>query len=110
MSNILNVVPTAIDTDLASYQAAQTLTAQSEQLGLKVKQIALVANGATSAGTVTVTDPISGANLLPPMVVAAALASGTLIFFQSYPGANWQDFKVTGVTATGTRLCIWWTR
>ena len=110
MSNQLSVIPTTIDTDLPSYQAAQTLTAQTELSGLKVKQIALVANGATAAGTVTVTDPITGANLTPPLVVAASLANGTLIYFQAYPNVNWQDFKVAGVTATNTRLCVWWGR
>lgn len=111
MANNLVATPMSLDTDLASYQAAQTLTAQAELLGLKIRKIALFANASTVAGTVTITDPVTNANLVQPIPVAATLAAGAPIFTDDLTSSlTWADFKVTGLTATKATLLLWWGR
>lgn len=107
MPNNLGVMPLSVDTDLASFGAAQTL--QAKPFGIRVWKIALVATATTVAGTVTVTDPISGAPLMAPMLVPAALPTDTILFYDNPTQLMlMQDFKVTGVTATSTRLFLWY--
>jgi hypothetical protein len=111
VSNQLSVNPMALDTDIASYQAAQTLTAATELLGVRVRKIVLVAASTTAAGTVTVIDPVSNTTLAAPIVVAASQAAGTVIFSDEIVSPPmWSDFKVTGLTATATRMYIWYSR
>ena len=111
MANSLLTNPLVVTADLASYQAAQTLTAQSELLGLKVKKFAIVATAATAAGTVSIVDPVSNTVLLAPVVVAASLATGTVVATDDFPNnLTWADFKVTGLTATNTELLLWYGR
>lgn len=107
MANSLNTIPITVDTDLASFGAGQTL--QSTPFGLRVWKIALVATTSTTAGTVTVTDPISNIPLIAPMLVTAAQATDTILYYDNPTQLlQWKDFKVTGVTATGTRLFVWY--
>jgi hypothetical protein len=97
-----------LDTDMASYQAVQTLVAGSNPLGLKIKKIALYSNSTSVAGTVSITDPITTNPLMAPMVVSAGQAAGTVLYFDEFTNVlRWQDFKVTGLTATSTKLMIW---
>lgn len=107
MANSLNTMPITVDTDLASFGAAQTL--QAKPFGLRVWKIALVATTATTAGTVTITDPTSNTPLVAPMLVTAAQTADTILYYDNPTQLlQWRDFKVTGVTATGTRLFIWY--
>jgi hypothetical protein len=108
MANTLGNMPLTVDTDITSFGAAQTL--QSLPFAIRPYKIALVVASATSsAGTVTVTLPIGGASLLAPMVVPAGSAVGTILFADNIDNTiYWQDFAVTGVTATGTRLFVWY--
>lgn len=112
MANQLGSDPVVIDTDLNSFNAAQTLnpaTGDGVQGGLRVRKMALVVGGSAAvAGTVTVTDPVSGINLLAPMQVVNG-AANTILFDDDFiRPLVWSDFKVTGVTATGTKLYIWY--
>lgn len=112
MANVLYANPLILDTDLASFQANQTLTAATELLGLRVRKIALYVNSTSVAGTVTVTDPVTTNPLHAPMVITASQAAGTILFTDDFgaSGLTWEDFKVTGLTATSTKLMIWYGR
>lgn len=108
MANSLNSLPISVDQDLASFGAAQTL--QSTPFGIRVWKLALVVSATTSsAGTVQVSEPNSGIPLLAPMVVPAASPTGTVLFFDNPTQLlQFRDFAVTGLTATGTRLFLWY--
>jgi hypothetical protein len=107
MANSLNSMPITVDTDLASFGAAQTL--QNKPFGLRVWKIALVATTSTTAGTVTITEPNSNISLVAPMAVPAATSADTILYYDNPTQLlQWRDFKVTGVTATGTRLFVWY--
>ncbi len=111
MSNVLTSNPMVLDTDITSYQAAQTLTSQSELLGIRVSKMALIAKSTTVAGNVTVTDPASCNSLLLPMSVSAGSTADTVLFSDEFDSELvWEDFKVTGLTATGTELYLWYSR
>lgn len=108
MANQPNNMPATFDTDLVSFGAAQTL--QHTPFGIRVWKLALVVAAATStAGTVQVSEPNSGAPLLAPMVVPAASPVGTVLYFDNPTQLlQMRDFGVTGLTSTGTRLMLWY--
>ncbi|NYF53947.1 hypothetical protein [Tunturiibacter gelidoferens] len=57
----------------------------------------------------TITNPIDGSALYGPIAVTAGLAVGASILNDNIQQMlQWKDFKVTGVTATGTRLFVWY--
>jgi hypothetical protein len=110
MANSLNSLPLIIDTDLTSYRQS---TGERQQ-GIRVTKLVLAvgAGGASSAGQVTITAPSDSATLYPPLSVASASPAYNILYVDN-PDTNaaltWRDFAVTGVTATGTKLFIWWT-
>lgn len=107
MANSLNTQPIVVDTDLANFGTSQTL--QSRPFGVRIYKMALQVVDTSVAGTVTITNPIDGATLLPSMVVAAAGTAGTLLYFDNITDLlTWKNFAVTGVTATHTRLFLWY--
>lgn len=107
MANSPNTQPIVMDTDAASWNAIQTL--QTARFGLRVWKVELVAASSTSAGTVTVTEPNSSIPLLPPIAVAATSAAGTIIYNDNPTQLlQWRDFAVTGLTATATKLFVWY--
>ncbi len=101
--------PIILDTDITSYR-----TAASQLQGVRVTKLVLAVGpgGASSAGTVTITAPSDSATLYPPMVVAAGVGANSILYADEPPDTKgtltWRDFAVTGVTATGTRLFLWW--
>ena len=105
MANKANQNPLVLDTDFASFAAIGLNGA----LPLRVRRIALVAVSVTNAGTVAVTDKLSGAPLLSPTSVNAAQAASTILYVDEFGGISqtWPDFAVTGLTATGTALYVW---
>lgn len=106
MANLPNNMPATFDTD-ATWSSIQTL--QARPFGIRVTKFSLVASAITTAGTVTVTDPNSGAILLGPMLVPAGIAAGTILFYDNPTTAlTWPNFTMNGLTATGTRLLIWY--
>jgi hypothetical protein len=109
MANNYNSMPVVIDTDITNWGTSQTL--QTKPFGLRVYKIALYVGAATSsAGTVTVTEPNTSINLVTPMIVAASTTQNTTVYSDNptqhllFPS----NFAVTGVTATGTKLLIWY--
>jgi len=103
-------MPVIVDTDFASFRAGQTL--QTPGFGVRVVKIALyvASGGASSAGAVTITEPNSGITLYPAMPVSASTPANTILFTDNLDSQElqWRDFAVTGLTATGTKLAIWY--
>ena len=112
MANDYNSLPVLVDTDISTgWRANQTLSSNTYATGLRIVKIALVvASTTSSAGTVTITDPNDSTVLYPPMTVAASIAVGNVLYTDNLDSQalQWRDFNVTGVTATGTRLYIWY--
>lgn len=120
MANSLNSLPIIVDTDFVSWRNTQTLntgnlpaTVQQpgpirRQFGLKIAKLVLMTNGATTAGTISITDPIDS-TILETFNVTTTAPAG-IITTQDWADNMplWRDFSVTGVTATGTKLLIWY--
>jgi hypothetical protein len=112
MANSYNSLPILVDTDISTgWRANQTLSSNTYATGLRIVKIALVVSSATSSsGTVTITDPNDNTKLYPPLQVAAGVAQNAILYTDNLDSQSlqWRDFNVTGVTATGTRLFIWY--
>lgn len=106
MANVVKQNPLVLDTDFADFSAVSGVLPGT--LPLRVKRIALVAGAAAAAGTVAVTDKLSSAPLLAPML-ASAQTSGTIEFVDDFGGVTqvWNNFAASGLTATGTKLYVW---
>lgn len=107
MANSFNTFPMTLDTDFVSYRATDP-----SFTGLRITKLMLVAGAAAAtAGVVTITNPIGGANLYPPIVVGTQAAHVVIVNDQSTDPMGtltWQDFTITGLTATGTILYLWY--
>lgn len=108
MANSLKTNPIIIDTDITSFR-----TATGYAFGIKPAKIVLMVGpgGASAAGTVTITRPADSGVLYPTLLVLTAIAANTELYVDDpSPSApiNWNDFAVTGLTATGTKLLIWY--
>lgn len=107
MANNFSTNPLILDTDFASYR-----TATSASFGIKPSKIVLSVGGGAAgvAGTVTVTRPADGVTIYPPLVVTGTPAANTELYIDD-PGSkaalNWNDFAVTGLTATKTVMYVW---
>jgi hypothetical protein len=116
MANALNSYPMVIDTDITTWRNNATIVAAGYTTGIRVKKLALVVahGGSSSAGTVSITAPSDSAVLYPSMPVAASIAADSILITDEPTDAlgtlTWRDFAVTGVTATGTKLLLWWTQ
>jgi hypothetical protein len=116
MANALNSYPMVIDTDITTWRNNATIVAAGYTTGIRVKKLALVVahGGSSSAGTVSITAPSDSAVLYPSMPVAASIAADSILITDEPTEAlgtlTWRDFAVTGVTATGTKLLLWWTQ
>ena len=114
MSNSLNSKPMRINVDTTTWRNSTAIVAAGYTTGIRVFKLVLVvgSGGASSAGTVTITAPSDSSVLYPPMVVAGSVAANTVLFTDEVTNVNgaltWRDFAVTGVTATGTELQLWW--
>jgi hypothetical protein len=102
-----------LDTDITTWRNATAVAAARYYTGIRVKKLSLIVGGsAASVGTVTITAPSDNAVLYPPMIVAASTPANTVLFTDdpTDPMGNltWRDFAVTGLTATGCKLYIWW--
>lgn len=107
MANVYNSMPISLDTDMASFFAGQTL--QAQRFGLRVYKIAVVAAAGTTAGNILITEPNSGIALYEPIAVPASLTAGAGVLTDNptYP-LQWRDFAVSGLSATGARLLVWY--
>lgn len=114
MANSYNTNPIVIDTDVANFRTAAT-TANSQAFnssnGPTVSKIilAVAPGGASTGGSVSITRPADSAILYPPIVVTAAIVANTFVLNDNTTRniLNWNNFAVTGVTATGTRLFLY---
>lgn len=109
MANSYNSLPIVLDTDFTSFKSHQTL--QTPGFGIRVYKLALVVlhGGASSAGVVTITDPNDSTVLYPTMPVSVSTPADTIIFTDNIDTQlQWRDFSVTGLTATGTKLLVWY--
>ena len=114
MANSLVSFPAIIDTDITSWRNAASVVAAGYKTGIRVSKLVLAVGpgGASSAGTVTITAPSDSSTLYPPIPVAASVAANSILVTDEPTEAlgtlTWRDFAVTGVTATGTRLFLYW--
>lgn len=113
MANALNSLPMVIDTDITTWRNDAVIVAAGYKTGIRVKKLVLAVGAApSSAGTVTITAPSDGATLYAPLPVAASVAARSLLNTDEPTDAlgtlTWRDFAVTGLTATGTVLYLWW--
>ncbi len=107
MANSYNTMPIRLDTDMASFFSGQTL--QAQPFGLRVWKVMLVSGAsAPTAGTVTITEPNSGITLLPIDVPTGSIANQNVYNDNPTQLLQWRDFAVTGLTATGTVLYVWY--
>lgn len=115
MANKLLNQPMIIDTDITTWRSNASVVAAGYTTGIRVVKLALVVGtgGASSAGTVTITAPSDSATLYPPLSVAASIAARAILYSDEPTDAKgtltWRDFAVTGVSATGTVLYLYWT-
>jgi hypothetical protein len=116
MANSLITMPVIIDTDLTTFRGAAAVVSTNCTQGssLRVSKLILTVGpgGASSAGLVTILAPTDSAVLYPPLPVAASIAANSILFTDEPPDAagdlTWRDFAVTGLTATGTKLYLWY--
>ena len=112
MANKLVNQPMVIDTDIASWYNSATVAAAGYNTGIRVTKLVLAvdATGTSSPGVVTITAPADSSILYPPIPVAASTAAYSILETDEPTDGTlvWRDFAVTGVTATGTRLFLYW--
>lgn len=113
MANSLVTAPIIIDTDITTWRSATAVKALGITTGIRVLKLVLsVAGGTSSAGNVTITAPSDSAVLYPTLAVPAGQAANTILFTDepTSPSSTltWRDFAVTGVTATGTKLYLYY--
>ena len=115
MANALTARPIVIDTDITTFRGASAVTSSNctQGQGLRIEKIMLVVGGsASTSGTVTITAPSDSAVLYPTILVTGATAANTTILNDTLDDVagtlTWRDFAVTGVTATGTKLYLWY--
>ena len=110
MANTPNNMPATFDTDFTSFRAIQTL--QTPGTGVRAFKVTLVvgSGGASSAGSVQITEPNSSIPLFPPLAVTASIPANSLLFGDNLDNQEltWRDFGISGLTATGTKLFLWY--
>jgi hypothetical protein len=113
MANKLVQQPIRVDGDITTWRSAAAVVAAGYTTGIRVLKMVLVVGtgGASSAGTVTITAPSDSAELYPPIPVPAGQAARAILYTDEPTSPSgtltWRDFAVTGVTATGTVLYLW---
>jgi hypothetical protein len=113
MSNALTQKPIIISSDITTWRNAAAVVAAGYKTGIRVTKLvlAVASGGASSVGTVTITAPSDSAVLYPTIPVAASIAANSILVTDEPTNAKgdltWRDFAVTGVTATGTVLYLW---
>ena len=115
MANVYNSMPIVLDTDLtgtSGWRENQTLVSQSSVAlqGIRVTKLVLISNTTTSAGNVTITTPSPDSlTLYPLMNVSATIPTNTILYTdEPTDPLTWRDFIVSGLTATGTTLQLWY--
>ena len=115
MANALTSFPMILDTDITSWRTSAAVVAAGYTTGIRVLKLVLAVGtgGSSSSGTITITAPSDSATLYPPIPVAASIAANSILVTDEPTDTKgtltWRDFAVTGLTATGTRLFLYWT-
>lgn len=115
MANSLNSRPLIIDTDITTWRNNAAIVAAGYATGIRVVKLILQVGttGTSVAGTVTITAPSDSATLYTPLTVPVGQTANVVLFTdeptEPLGTLTWRDFAVTGVTATNTRLLLWWT-
>lgn len=108
MANALTQQPLFLDTDqTVAYKSEPVVTAVNPNpLGFEVVNILINApSGTSTAGTITVSDAATTPiNLLTVHITATTIFP---IAFDYTVPLQWRNFKITGLTATGTTMQIW---
>ena len=113
MANSLVAQPIIITADITTWRNAATVVSAGYKTGIRVLKLVLAvgSGGASSAGNVTFTAPSDSATIYPTLAVPAGQAANTILFTDepTSPSSTltWRDFAVTGLTATGTTLYIY---
>lgn len=102
MANSPNTMPAVFDTDFTSYRAIAT-----DQTGIRIYKLILVPNGTSVAGTVQVSATNDSIPLYAPITVGAA-ATGTIVNDNITDLLDWDNFGVSGLTASSTKLFVWY--
>lgn len=116
MANALNSCPMIIDTDITTWRNASAVAAAGYTTGVCVKKLVLAVGttGTSTAGSVSITAPSDSVSLVNPMVVIGGQAAYTVLYADEPTDTlgtfAWRDFAVTGLTATNTRLFLWWSQ
>jgi hypothetical protein len=116
MANALNSLPMILDTDITTWRNSTVVSSAGYKTGIRVSKLVLAVgpSGASSAGSVTITAPSDSSTLYPPIPIAASVAANSILVTdeptEAWGTLTWRDFAVTGLTATGTRLFLWWTQ
>lgn len=106
MANIYTNLPLTLDTDFVSFR-----TVSGYANGIRPAKIVLIVSAATAtAGTVTITSPNNSSQSLYFPIAVGTQTQNTVILNDNVESCrmNWADFSVTGLTATGTKLYIWY--
>ena len=119
MANNYNSNPIYIDTDMtAGWKSLQTLnggnlpgTIQNpgpipREFGIRTSKLNLVLAGSQAAGTVLIVDPNDGTILFKQDIPLSGSFNREFDWAVNFPG--WHDFKITGPTATGVAVQIWY--
>jgi hypothetical protein len=106
MSNTYTTGPMVITTDFSNYRTSAGVSS-----GVRILKLMLVVAGSTAtAGQVTITLPSNSQALYPPINVTTSNVAYSIVLNDNLTGQailSWQNFAVTGVTATGTVLYLW---
>jgi len=81
----------------------------TRQWGLQITKVMLESNGTVVAGNVVIADPNDSTVLLNIAPATGATTAGIVLYNENFFTAlKWRDFRVTGLTATVTKLYIWY--
>lgn len=119
MPNDYDSNPIFIDTDMASgWRALQTLntgnlqpTIQNpgpitRQWGVRAYAIGFALVSTQASGTILVADPNDNTILFKQFIPASGTFATEFTFDAAY--GMWRDFKITGPTATGVAVQVWY--
>jgi hypothetical protein len=110
MANALTQQPLFLDTDQSvAYKSEPAVLAQNPKpLGVFVENIVISVPGGTAPtpGSIVVTDGDASGSI--NLLVLDISATTALPFSIAYTTPlQWRNFKITGLTATGTSIQIW---
>lgn len=109
MANLFTEYPMVLDTDFTDYYTAASIpTGFGIAGGLRIYTMKLVVGASAAAAGTVLVQRINGNNVLAPMIVSAGAAANSVLYSEDFTAPiPIDDFKVSGLTATGTKLYIY---